>query len=290
MSDYNTSISAVDSLEDQDAPVPSWKEIKQKHWADIEARYLAGARDKKTVCAWMAYKAALAVCKGWGRGSFDELLTEGYQTAVKRWPHYDPTKATKNGISGFLYKAAQGRMRNAAQELFTSHGKRRHRKGDVIPTVSVVADIEPHVARQRRSAVTAPRAAGAYAHVDYFTNKADVGGINDKAVTAAVNKAARSKSFKLEKWTTKVRPPLVGDRNASRLARIAVEIHVYKLLALLPPDDRKLITQYWGVEGVETATLEELAERKECSVDTMRRSLDKLYIELKVIATRSKHA
>jgi hypothetical protein len=233
----------------------------------------------------MAYKAALKVCKGWPQGSFDELLTEGYQTAVRRWPDYDPTKATKNGISGFLYKAALGRMRNAAQELFTAHGKRKHKPTEVIPNLSVVADVEPHIARDRRSPVTAPKDAGTYAHVDYFTNKADVGGVNDKAVTAAAKKAARTK-FNY-KWTTQAKAPTGGDRNANRLARIATEIHVHRLLAFLPSnEDRKIISRTWGIDGVKEATIGELAERAGCSESTMYNRINKLLIELKFISMR----
>lgn len=267
---------------------PSWAEIKRKLWNDVESRYNAGDRDKETVCEWMAYKAALKVCKaassggqGWPQGSFDELVAEGYEYAVSRWSDYDPTKATKNGISGFLYKAALGRMRNAAKELFTAHGKRKHKPGDVIPNLSVVADVEPHIARDRRSPVT--KAASTHDTGDYFTNKADVGGINDKAVTAAAKNSGRTKL----NWTTQVKAPEGGDRNASRLARIATEIHVHRLLALLPNiEDRKIIECAWGIDGVKEATVGELAERAGCSVATMYNRINKLLIELKFISMR----
>lgn len=263
------------------APGAAWAEIKRNVWNDVESRYNAGDRDKETVCGWMAYRAALVVCKGWPQGSFDELVAEGYEYAVSRWSDYDPTKATKNGISGFLYKAALGRMRNAAKELFTAHGKRKHRHNDVIPNLSVVADVEPHIARDRRSPVT--KAASTHDTGDYFTNKADVGGINDKAVTAAARKSGRTKL----NWTTQVKAPGGGDRNASRLARIATEIHVHRLLALLPnSEDRKIIECAWGIDGVKEATVGELAERAGCSESTMYNRINKLLIELKFISMR----
>lgn len=257
---------AVNGVADRAKDIPpSWREIRRQKWGEIEARYQASARDKETVCAWMAYKAALKVCKGWPAGSFDELVTEGYQAAVRRWPHYDPTKATTNGISGFLYKAALGRMRNAALELFTPTGKRKHRATDEIPTLVLVPDVA-HVADRKGGAVTIPRDSETYYGVNYR------------------NPATNTKSFKRDYVKTPRGP---DDKQLTRLARIAAEIHVHRLLALLPQDDRDLITRHWGLDGVESATIEELAEYGECSEATVRRRIKKLLAELKARGTRS---
>jgi hypothetical protein len=287
---------------------PSWDDIKQKQWSDIEARYEDGKRDKETVCAWMPYKAALGVCKGWPRGSFDELVLEGYQAAVRRWDaayapyvdpgtapdeksrkaikkanalRYDPAKDIGNGIPGLVYTAAEGRMRNAAHELFTAHGKRKHKPDDVIPIVSAVADVE----RERRSPVTAPKdTRKAFAEVDYFT-KADVGGFNDKAVNAAAKKAERTK-FNY-KWTTQAKVPTGSDRNANRGARYATEIDIGRLLSLLPnKEDRDIIRDAWGIQGVKKATIAELAKRLRCDESTVHNRLDKLLEELQFRSPR----
>jgi hypothetical protein len=266
----------ISATEDHPAPAtdkakrakpPSWKEIKQKQWADIEARYIASARDRETVCAWMSYQAALTACKGWPAGSFDELLTEGYEYALSKWSDYDPTKASKNGISGFLYKNTVGHMRKVAHQLFTFHGKRKHRKTDVIPTVSVVAKVE-YITDKLGSAVTKTRDSETYYGVGYKPSK-----------------ETKRKSFKRDYVKSPTGP---NDKQLTRLARIAAEIHVNRLLALLPTDDQELITRHWGLDGIESATLEELAEYGECSVSTVRRRLDKLYIELQAHATQGK--
>jgi hypothetical protein len=98
--------------------------------------------------------------------------------------------------------------------------------------------------------------------------------------------AARSKSPKLDNWTTQVKAPSGSDRNTSRLARIAAEIRVHRLLALLPREDRELISRAWGIEGVKEATIKELAGYAGCSVATMYNRINKLLIELKFISTR----
>jgi hypothetical protein len=260
---------------------PSRKEIKQKPWADIEARYIASARDKETVCAWMAYQAALKACKGWPAGSFDELLAEGYEYALSKWGDYDPTKASKNGISGFLYKNTFGHMRKVAHNLFIFHGKRKHRATDVIPTVSVVANVED----KPRGVVTVPRDSETYYGVGYKPSKEIYDSVSGLLTPKHIINAANRKSFKRDY----VKSPVgLNDKQLTRLARIAAEIHVNQLLSELPADDRGIITQHWGLDGVESATLDELAERSQCSEATMRRKLDTLYIELKSLATQSK--
>ena len=283
---------------------------------EIEAAYKSGKRDKKTVCAWMAYRAAMTVCKGQparlsptgDNDRFNELLMEGYQAAVRRWdaahaPYADPSmapdekarKATKkanalrydaskdkgNGIPGLVYTAAEGRMRNAANELFTVHGKRKHRPDDVIPIVSSAVDVE----REMQSPVTAPKGAGKIADVDYFT-KADVGGINDKAVTAAAKKAERTKFKYL--WTRQAKAPTGIDRSASRVSQERAEIRVQQLLSMLPnKEDQTIITQYWGLEGrADSLTIEELAEAMNKPEKIVRKRLDDLLIELEFLAPR----
>lgn len=228
----------------KDAP-PTWHEIKKQRWNEIETKYKQGDRTKQVVCAWMTYKAALVACKGWPQGSFDKILSAGYEAAISRWPDYDPAKDKGNGTSGLLYTAAFGRMRNAAHELLTSHGKRKHRATDVIPNVVVSQ------------------------HSEYFASKAH--GHSDDA----------------DNWMTQVSAP--SDRLAGRLARIAAETYVHRLLALLPRDDRELIILAWGLDG-EEATPEELAERSGCSVATVYRRINKLLAELKAIACRKRPA
>jgi DNA-directed RNA polymerase specialized sigma24 family protein len=304
------------------ADPPSWDDIKQKQWSDIEARYEDGKRDKETVCAWMPYKAALGVCKGWPQGSFDELVLEGYQAAVRRWDaayapyvdpgtapdeksrkaikkanalRYDPTKDKGNGIPGLVYTAAEGHMRNVAHKLFTKHGKRKHDKDDVLPVVTGLVDgLASHEAPEIRNPASVAKVDAYFADdtysddttpADSFTNKADVGGINDKAVTAAAKKAARGK----EK-PSKVKPdPTLVDRNATRAWNERAEIDAQQLISMLPSkDDQKLITQYWGLEGrANSMTIEELAEAGGISEETVRNRLDKLLIELRLLAPRT---
>jgi hypothetical protein len=298
---------AVKSVEARHKGVPTWREIKRQHWNEIELKYQQGDRSKAIVCAWMAYKAAIVVCKGWPADSFYELLTEGYRAAVKRWEaafadhvdplsiadkkkkkaaekanalRYDPAKDEGQGIPGLVYTAAHGRMRNAALELFTPSGKRKHRVTDVIPTVSVVANVE-HI--KPRSAVTIPRDS----ERDYGVFYPLTGGGWQKspdAVATTYQKISKGARWWWQSWESG------GDRNASRLARIATEIHVHRLLALLPSADRDIIVRYWGLDGVESATIEDLAEYRGCSESTVRRSLNKLLDELKVLAAQSKQA
>jgi RNA polymerase sigma factor (sigma-70 family) len=264
---------------------PSWSEIKRHEWSEIEAAYKAGVRDKETVCAWMAYKAALRICKGWPAGSFDELLTEGYIAALRKWPDYDPRQATENGISGFVYKAAERRMRNAAPELFTSSGKRKHRETDKLPVLVVQShEITERLEHDARGAVTTSVASNE-ADVDYFTNDSDSGGAKDKAVTAAANRAARSKSFKPEPWTTRVNAPYgASSRVVERAAHKAVVFRIGELLGLLPPEECALVSQYWGVNGEQRLTLQQLAERRGCSPAAAHRRLEKLLADLKALA------
>lgn len=295
---------AVKSVEARHVAPPTWSEIKKRHWNDIESKYHQGDRTKGIVCAWMAYKAALVVCKGWPRDSFDELLNEGYQAAIQRWEaafadyvitgpqagkkarkkakkanalRYDPAKDAGNGMSGLVYTAALGRMRNAALELFTPSGKRKHRVTDVIPMVSVVSNVEHSMAKPL-SAVTIPRDS----ERNYGVHYPLTGGGWEESPATFKKIPKGKKCWWWQSWGRDY------DRNANRLARIAAEIHVNRLLAPLPKEDRDIITKYWGLDGIETATLDDLAERNRCSVATMRRKLNKLYIELKTIETQSK--
>jgi DNA-directed RNA polymerase specialized sigma24 family protein len=66
----------------------------------------------------------------------------------------------------------------------------------------------------------------------------------------------------------------------SHEAREATELYVHRLLAPLPPKDREIISFAWGVEGVEKATPQKLAELGECSVSTVYKRLGKLYVEI----------
>lgn len=310
---------------------------------EIEADYKSGKRDKKTVCAWMAYRAAMALCTGQpsrlsptgDNDRFNELLMEGYQAAIKRWDtahapyvdpdtapdekarraikkanalRYAPAKDVGNGISGLMYETALGRMRNAANELFTKHGKRKHDKDDVLPVViGLVANRAAHEAPAWCLPRTAPKV-DTYAADDPYSDditptdilaiKADVGGINDKAVTAAAKKAERTKfNFK---WTERVQVPggpvaskgktnpTSMDRNATRVSNEIAVTAMQDALARLPNrEDQEILTQYGGLNGTGPMTVEELAEAHGTSVSLMRKRLENLFIEVRLLLPKT---
>jgi hypothetical protein len=299
----------------------AWQAINRKQWSDIEARYKAGSRDKGTVCAWMAYRAAMALCKGQpsrlsptgGNDRFNELLIEGYQAAVRRWDaahatyvdpatakdakamkaikkatalRYAPAKDTGNDMPGLVYTAVLGRMRNASHELFTVHGKRKHAKDDVLPVVSVVGDIAEitDLWEDTRAHTTAPAygaeapSTAASGYID--GTDPDIGSIKDKAINAAADRAARTKSNAVFKWHRQIQAPQSRAEFQSRQAREATELYVHRLLAPLPPKERELIAYAWGVEGVEKATPQKLAALGGCPVSTVYKRLGKLYVEI----------
>jgi RNA polymerase sigma factor (sigma-70 family) len=282
------------SSEDEEGRI-AWQSIKRTEWSVIEARYNAGNRDKETVCLWMAREAALHLRKQWpqrrgplgNNDGLDELIAEGYEYAIERWPEYDPTKATKNGISGFIYKTARGHMRNAAHELFTAHGKRKHDKDDVLPVVFVA----PDTARIKGDGENSRRyVTGSSDAEDTFSRAAeangidpDIGSLKDKAINAAADRAARSKSNAVLKWT---RQPKVPQSRAaepeyqSREAREATEIEVQRLIAPYPPKEREVLSFAWGLDGVEKETPQQLAIRWGCTVSTVYKRLGKMYVEI----------
>jgi hypothetical protein len=283
------------SREDEESRV-AWQAINRKLWSDIEARYAARARDRETVCLWMSRKAALELRKQspqrrgplGSNDSLDELIAAGYEYAIERWPEYDPTKATKNGISGFIYKAVLGHMRKAAHELFTAHGKRKHDKDDVLPVVSVVSG----TARIKDDGEDSRRyVTGSSDAEDTFSRAAeangidpDIGSLKDKAINAAADRAARSKSNAVLKWHRQIKAPqarAVEPEFQSREAREATEIYVHRnILGPLPPKEREVLSFAWGLDGVEKDTPQGLAKRWGCTVSTVYKRLGKLYAEI----------
>jgi hypothetical protein len=243
----------------------------------------------------MAHEAAPVAAKPWpmrrnpfgGNGTLDELIAEGYEYGLTRWSDYDPTKATKNGISGFIYKAVLGHMRKAAHELFTAHGKRKHDKDDVLPVVSVVSD----TARIKDDGEDSRRyVTGSSDAEDTFSRAAeangidpDIGSLKDKAINAAADRAAKSKSNVVLKWHRQVKVPQARAAEPefqSREARQATEIYVQRLLAPYPPMERKALSFSYGLDGVEKAPPQEVAKLMGCTVSTMYKRLGKIYAEM----------
>jgi len=167
-------------------------------------------------------------------------------------------------------------MRNAAHELFTSHGKYKHDKDDVLPVVSVVSDtarIKDDGEDSLRDVTGSSRAEKIFlrAYQDGDIDP-DMGSLRDKAINAAADRAARGKSNAVLKWHRQIKAPRARAAEPefqSREAREATELFVHRLLAPLPPKDREIISFAWGVEGVEKATPQKLAELGKCSVSTV---------------------
>ena len=235
---------------------PSWKQIKEQQWKEILTRYAEGARDRETVCARTAYVVALKACKGWRAGSFDsfdELVSEGYAYALSRYGDYDPTKASSNGIAGFLYKSTLLTLRKTAQERFTFHGKRKHNPTDVVPTIVLTGDVEQ--ATRSGSAATKPAQD------------------SDTILPAASIRGPATSYVKA--------PHSPSEQFLEHAANEQLRIRISDLLMLLPKKQADLVALHFGVNGVDRErTVKELARDEGCSVRAMYRRLEQLLDEL----------
>jgi hypothetical protein len=281
-------------------PAPTWNDILVKHWREVEARHAGGGRDRETVCAWNTHKAARRVAKGRkGRDFYLHVLSAGYSAARDKWDKlhssldpakaYDPARDNGGGIDAAIFTAAAGAMRNAAAEMSNAFNKRKHHAGQVLPTAGSFDESLPKHGGFGSTGVTTVRDSETLRYSD-----ADGGGTTDKAMNSAADRAARGTSQKIPKsWApARVKVPSSvspGERQTFE-ARRAQELYVAELLEPLPPEERAIIVQCWGVDGAERVAEEELAERMGCSVATVRKRLTKLYAEIRSRSSRNRVA
>jgi hypothetical protein len=247
---------------------PTWPQQLAKAWKVIEAKHKAGDRTKAVVCAWVAYKAARSVAKGHGdRRLYVQFVGVGYAAACKRWDElhsgdayfrlsmadplarlapmneYNPIRDNGGGIEPPLYAAAKGRMSNAAFEASNVFNARKRSADDVIPFTS-----EWDEQSRSQSGWAAP----------------NTGQLDPEVRAGGVVTLGSSST----------------ERRAEHDASEALDIYISDLLAFLPNEARRFIAEYWGIEGLQHATLKELAARAGRSESTIRRRLIKLCEEI----------
>lgn len=108
--------------------IPQFRQMWLKTFLDGD-RDMIVSDDPDTACTAAALKASAdlantlpeAVGRGWNIQC--DIVIEGYEACKKKLADYIPSKGD---LSGYLYGIAETRIKNAAQELFTVHGKRSH--------------------------------------------------------------------------------------------------------------------------------------------------------------------
>jgi hypothetical protein len=277
---------------------PSWEQILAQHSAAIEADYTDGLRDKMTICGWNTIKAAKRVAKKRGAEVHRQLWSAGFDEASRAWDKYDATKDKGNGIESFVFKSAEGAMRNAANEMANPFDLRKHSKDEALPTAASY-DAKKHDHGLVATGVTPA------IHTDDIA-EADLSRGSPAAIAAAADGAANSTSnedglpvaFTTEAnypkawkpWPLRTVPAAEASNAwTDRQARIATDVFADTFIVhvlSLPKKDSNAILHTFGLEGKEELTDAQIAKHIGVSESYVGRLQKKVIEQLREIARK----
>jgi Sigma-70, region 4 len=240
------------------------------------------------------------------------LVSHGTEVALDAlpWLASDPKHRKGHSVEARLLAHVRGRVRNKAWED-NSFGWRQHKPGQVGPVEKMVSQeddfdtsgdgrtssddagagddpyergtlrVTPEYKSEKYHGVGKPRSFGETKWK--WAGSKLYGMSEDGHIANAANRAAKGSGKavargELFKWTKTSGPP---PRGPSEL-----KINIRQILAVLPPQDREILTKYFGVGDVTQATVSELATLGGCSESTVRRRLEAVLEEALVIAKK----
>jgi hypothetical protein len=301
-------------------------------WAKVKTAYAAGEAAALPSFPWkdvVCYREALKAMRhlvplkgksklptGCGKGwDLDcGIVAEGYARALRAWDRFDPAKDKGNGLAAYLYKTAEGAIRNAAWEQFSASGKReRSEPGEVMPKMR---EWKPN-----NLAHSLPFDAPILClRTDPAPDYEDDAGDDSEAVelaytiakddkqpglrfTAAVNNLTSrgengNRVDATERLDYQDRPDIVAAA-AKGAASAGITpsgkaiydlqglidgsrvIEIERLLSGLRPTDRTLISRVYGTDGHAEMSIRELAKQNGCSEAAMAKRVYRIEEEIR---------
>jgi hypothetical protein len=280
----------------------------QRLWDSLHKEPDIGPPKLDTVCLLEAMKAMrrlvelgkLPTLCGHGFDLECGLLGYGWASAKAAYTKYDPAKDTGNGPQAYLFKCAEGAIRNAAWKEFSDSGKRLRFSGaEVIHAADALArllGLRNQVSAAHGTADAAVYAAKVALSVRSsdapIDDSEEIDGVDWLDAQMVLNRATFAPHgnavppydpFKAEKTPGEIltAADLGGLSDGEVLAKLD------QLLRMLPePEDRALIERSCGIGLTPKATLQELAEKSGCSKSTIQNRIKRLKAELQNVVQR----
>jgi hypothetical protein len=277
-------------------------------WKAIESLYLAseaGAHKahpwRATLCQWVSLNAMKdlstkgllpAQCRLVNGDLVCDPVSVGYLAADAKWSDYDASKDNGGGREAYLYKVAEGHIRNTAWRDFSPSGQRKSpfkyvQFSDALASTPEAAWNEPELTEDAYGRVTGAAQSDCdptYGDDDLALEPTRARG-TDIDIAAAAIRAARQadKEFRQRnpqdstaKPPGEIEPHGVSVHAKLELEQQAPAVNVEQLIAKLPTNDRLLLTSAWGVAGQDRVSLIELAESNGCTEAAMRKRVERL--------------